>query len=170
MPDHQGQVFSDSSRLQDVLSALLERLDRLSHLTAREQTAIRALAVQDLTEVMQQKTAVLADICSLNQQRTDLVTGIARQWAVNDASLTLIAIASRVGGEQGRMLREQHAKLVRMIDAVQEDSRFTAAVLRRSLAFLQAGMQTWSSTEQTPVYSIDGTVAHAGRPLVERRG
>jgi hypothetical protein len=68
------------------------------------------------------------------------------------------------------MLREQHAKLVRMIDAVQEDSRFTAAVLRRSLAFLQAGMQTWSSTEQTPVYSIDGTVAHAGRPLVERRG
>jgi flagellar biosynthesis/type III secretory pathway chaperone len=170
MPDHYGQVFPNVSRLRDILSALLEQLGRLSHLTAREQTAIRALAIQDLTEVMHEKTAVLADICSLNHERTDLVTRIAREWGVSDASLTLTEIASRAGGEQGRVLREQQAKLVWMIGAVQEDSQFTAAILHRSLAFLQASVQAWTTTDATPLYAMDGTVSHAGRPLLERQG
>ena len=113
-------------------------IDLLETQQVRFEAFLKVLSAS-LVEISESKLALLEDIRLLEEKRSAVVSRLASNWGVQSDTLTLRAIADRVGPiESGLLLRLQE-RLNRVVTAVRDAASFNGKLIARSLAFLNQG-------------------------------
>jgi len=149
------------------------RFDAFLALLAREREAIKSLAPTPLVELSQAKLTLLEEIQRLEEQRAEMLTRIAGTWAVPADSLTLRAIAERVGPIESARLLRLREDLHKAVAAIREATGLNEVLLARSLEFLSEGLGVWrSAPKASSLYSSHGNLrsGHQQGTLVRQKG
>ena len=117
------------------ISALIDLLETQQ---ARFEAFLKVLAAS-LVEISESKLALLEDIRLLEEKRSAVLSRLASNWRVQEDTLTLRAIADRVGPIESGLLLRLHERLNRVVTAVRDAASFNGELIARSLAFLNQG-------------------------------
>jgi len=165
-----------STTAQDLIEILEQEqthLDSLVRLLQQEQQAITSLAIDELTASNQRKLALLTEIRSLEERRVAVVESLALEWRVASESLTLTAIADRIGTEDAGRLLRRHEQLHRSVLAAREAEAFTRSLVAGSLDLLSEALALWhQAPSSNPLYAPSGSLRSAGTggTLLARKG
>ena len=149
------------------------RFDAFLTLLTREREAIKSLAPTSLVELSQAKLALLEEIQRLEEQRAEMLVRIAGNWAVPTDSLSLRAIAERVGPRESAILLRLKEQLQKAVTAIREATGLNEVLLTRSLEFLSEGLGMWrSAPKSSSLYSSHGSLraGHQQGALVRQKG
>ncbi|HZS11014.1 MAG TPA: flagellar protein FlgN [Nitrospirales bacterium] len=164
---------SAAAELLDLLHEEQTRFDTFLTLLTRERDCLRSLSPSELETLTAAKLALLTEIQTLEQRRVRVVASLAAEWGVPVDTLTLQAIAKRMGGPAGEDCRRRQQQLNATLDAIREASAVNGSVISKSLAFLdQALSLVRSRPAAAPIYSPSAglvSAAHDGA-LIERKG
>jgi len=159
--------------LISLLQTQQARFDAFLALLTREREAIKFLAPAPLVELSQAKLSLLEDIQRLEEQRGEMLARIGDSWAVPTDSLTLHAIAERVGPRESTMLLRLRDQLQKAVTAIREATGLNEVLLTRSLEFLSEGLGVWrSAPKSSSLYSSHGCLraGHQQGTLVRQKG
>lgn len=136
------------STLINLLETQQARFEAFLKVLDRERAGIKSLAAASLVEISQSKLALLEDIRLLEEKRSAVVSRLASNWGVQADTLTLRAIADRVGAIESGLLLRLHDRLNRVITAVRDGSSFNGELTVLSLAFLNQGFEVLPHSPQ----------------------
>ena len=126
------------STLIDLLEAQQARFEAFLKVLDHERAGINSFASASLVEISDSKLALLEDIRLLEEKRSAVVSRLAGNWGVQADTLTLRAIADRVGPIESGLLLRLHERLNRVVMAVRDATSFNGELIARSLIFLKA--------------------------------
>jgi flagellar biosynthesis/type III secretory pathway chaperone len=169
-------MYRSSPSLSTLITLLERQQNRFEAFLAlldKERTAIKTLASASLVEISEAKLNLLEDIRLLDEQRSAAVARLAGNWGVEADSLTLRAIAQRVGPIEAGTLVRLHERLNKTVAAVRDSTGLNGDLIARSLAFLNQGLEVWrSSPNASALYSMHGALkSSVTQPtFVEQKG
>jgi hypothetical protein len=117
--------------LIDLLEAQQVRFETLLTVLDREGAAIKALAPASLVEHSESKLTLLEDIRLLEEKRSAVVLRLAGNWGVPAETLTLRAIAERVGPIEAGLLLRLHERLHRVASALRRATGTNGELIAR---------------------------------------
>lgn len=115
--------------LIDLLEAQQARFETLLSVLDREGAAIRAGSPALLVEISESKLALLEDIRLLEEKRSAVVLRLAGNWGVPAETLTLRAIAERVGPIEAGLLLRLHERLHKVVSALRGATSANGALI-----------------------------------------
>jgi flagellar biosynthesis/type III secretory pathway chaperone len=158
------------SELNASVAALSSTLDEeretyvsLVALAGREERAIVAGDVEELTDVTDRQEQLMELLATLETERMTALTAIAAATGLDADSLTVTMVASLADAEQGAALAETGAELRAQAVALQRANESNAALLQNSRQIVERWIQYLRTiVTGTLTYTAEGSPDEAG--------
>lgn len=152
-----GSAQSLVAHLIDLLNRECAQLKILAQVGEQERIALKCLSIDRLNQLNQQRTQSVQALASLEQERAQLTTQLARLWNLHDHDVTLSSVVTRAGATDGLILQRQHQRLQAMTSAVHRTIQINQRATAAFLEFTQKALGAWQKSAHA-----DGLYASSG--------
>lgn len=168
-----GSTQSLVAHLIDLLNRECAQLKILAQVGEQERIALKSLSFDRLAQLNQQRTQSVQVLGSLEQERAQLVTQLARLWNLSAHDMTVSSVVKRAGATDGLVLQRQHQRLQAMTSAVHQAMQINQRAIAAFLEFTQKTLGAWRKSghaESLYASSGDWKEAPAGGDFLQSTG